>query len=345
MLRVLVAEDSPTARALLVEILSSDPEIEVIGAVSSGAEAIEMTQRLRPDLVTVDVQMPGVDGLQATREIMATVPTPIIIVSSTAPHDSALSLTAIEAGALMVVAKPEGPLAEGFAQQRDYLLRMVRAMADVRVVRRWRPQFSPAGPATLERTPVAEPRLVAVAASTGGPAALRQILRELPSDYAVPIAIVQHIAHGFAAGLVDWLNSGGGPHVELARSGERLRPGRAYVAPDDRHLGVTHSLIMRLSDAPPVGHFRPSATYLFRSAAALGAGVTAVVLTGMGDDGVAGLSDLHRAGGRVIGQDEASSVIYGMAQEALRAGLVDEILPLGRISGRLLELTRERSDA
>ena len=347
MLRILVAEDSPTARALLMEILQSHPGLEVVGSAATGADAVEMTERLRPDLVTMDVQMPKMDGLQATREIMATVPTPIIIVSSTARGDAALSLTATEAGALMVVPKPEGPSSEGFAEQREYLLRMVNAMARVRVVRRWRSQggttHSPGQRGARMTTP---PRLVAIGASTGGPAALRELLRSITPGFPVPVVVVQHIAKGFADGLADWLSTTGGPPVSVARHGEPLLPGRVYLAPDDKHLGVSPGLTAQLSDAPPMGQFRPSATHLFRTtASALGAAAVGVMLTGMGDDGVAGLRDLHHAGGRVLAQDEASSVIYGMAREAVNAGVVDEVLSLGDIPARLLELTRGVSDA
>jgi two-component system chemotaxis response regulator CheB len=349
MLRVLVAEDSPTARALLLEILRSDPGVEVVGTASNGVEAVRLTKELRPDIVTMDVQMPDLDGLQATREIMTAAPTPILIVSSAARRDAALSLTATEAGALIVVPKPEGPHAPDFEQQRDYLLRMVHAMAQVRVVRRWTPRpGSGSRPVTVHpRGPTdRKPKVVAIAASTGGPAALRHILHSLPARFAVPILVVQHIAKGFAPGLVDWLDAARGPRVHLAAEGTAMLPGHVYVAPDDRHLGMRSDLVVELSAAPPVGLFRPSATHLFRSvAAATGGAAAAVVLTGMGDDGVAGLRPLHGAGAHVLAQDERSSVVYGMAREAVQADVVDEVLSLEGIAPRLVELVQRSRDA
>ncbi len=343
MIRVLVAEDSLTVRELLVAILESDPEIVVVGQAKNGLEAVELVKKLRPNLITMDVHMPLMDGLEATKEIMVQAPTPIIIVSSSASGaDVELSLNALRAGALMLVAKPDDPHSSHFGARQAQFLAMVKALADVKVVRRWDRQ--PATPARLELkpTPRRPVQVVAVAASTGGPAALQQILQALPRDFPVPMLAVQHIASGFTAGLAEWLNASCDLRVKLAEDGEPLRERTVYLAPDDRHLGLTRHGRIALSDAPAILGFRPSATHLFESvAAALGPGVVAAILTGMGADGVAGLSAVRAAGGVVIAQDEGSSVVYGMPREAVAAGVVDLVLPLHEIAAHLQELVTQ----
>lgn len=346
MIRVLVVEDSPTVSQLLVSMLESDPDIRVVGRATDGAEAVRKALRLSPDLITMDVMMPGMDGLAATREIMTVAPTPIIIVSSVATQSSvSLSLDATQAGALMVLPKPEGPSDDSFEAQREQLVTMAKAMAHVKVVRQWAQQQWPGlTPGEEQRALDArtgDVRIVTIGCSTGGPAALRQLLGEMPATLRVPILVVQHMAHGFAEGLARWLDSGTPLRVKLAEDLEPLAPGTVYVAPDDVHLGVTRDNRARLLGLPPIGGFRPSISHLFTSAAEVhGPGAVGVLLTGMGSDGVAGLADLKRAGGIALVQDESTSVVYGMAQEAVRAGLPDAILPLPVIAPRLLELIR-----
>ncbi len=341
MIRVLVAEDSRAERALLVSILESDPAIRVVGEAADGAQAVEMTLRLRPDLVTMDVHMPLLDGLEATREIMVRAPTPIVVVSSSVrPDDITLSLRATGAGALAAVAKPEGPASPRFEEDRAQLVSMVRAMADVKVVRRWsaRPEGGvPPAPTPAPRAPV---RLVAVAASTGGPVALQTLLSALPASFPVPVLVVQHMSRGFVEVLARWLGTATALRVRVAVAGERLVPGTVYLAPDDQHLGTTpDGAAVELSAAPPLEGFRPSASHLFRSAAAAyGESLLAVILTGMGSDGVRGLRAARAAGALVLAQDEESSVIYGMPREAVQAGVVGAVLPLESIGPRLASL-------
>ncbi len=337
-MRVVIAEDSPTIRELLVALLEGDPEIQVVGQARTGAEAVELTLRLRPDLIAMDIHMPTMDGLEATREVMARAPTPIVLITSTTSREDAhLSLEALRAGALMIIPKPENPASPTFNGRRDHLLSMVKAMAEVKVVRRW--SHGPASrPVVRRRGDRRAPQLVAVAASTGGPASLQRILRDLPAAYPAPIVIVQHIATGFAAPLAEWLNAACPMRVKLAEHGEAIDQRTIYLAPDERHLSVADDRL-HLLDEPPVGGHRPSATVLFESAArAYGSALAAVMLTGMGRDGVDGLRAVRAGGGWIVAQDEATSVVHGMPGEAIRAGLADTVLPLDAIGPHLAAL-------
>jgi two-component system chemotaxis response regulator CheB len=343
--RVLIADDSPTARALLAQIFSGAPDLIVVGEATDGWEAVELTQTLAPDIITMDVRMPRLDGYEATQRIMMVLPTPIVIVSAAVKTDDVVaSLQALRAGALTVAAKPVGPGSPDFDEQARDLIQTVRHMAQVKVVRRWalQPDLSlktpPRRPSAAPAGGGAPAKLVAIAASTGGPAALQRVLGELPADLAVPIVVVQHIAAGFVDGLVHWLDQTVPLSVQVARPHDRLEPGHVYLAPDDQQFGVGADSRVHLSHAAPVDGFRPSATWLFRAAAsAFGAAVLAVVLTGMGRDGADGLESVHRAGGRILAQDEASSVVYGMPAAAAELGLAHAVLPLSSISSHILQ--------
>lgn len=345
-IRVLVVEDSLTVRQLLVEILNSAPGFIVVGQAGNGAEAVEAARRLTPDLITMDVHMPVMDGLDATRQIMLEQPTPIVIVSNTISRtDVDAALNATRAGALMVLPKPGNPEAPEFEASQQEFIAMARAMANVRVVRRWgggaaapRPFRSNAA-SVMGEAP--GQKLIAIGTSTGGPAALHRIIGDLPDGFPVPVVVVQHMAHGFIHGLADWLKDSTRKSVVVAEAGVSVVPGVIYIAADDRHFGVTSSGRIQLSDAEPTNGFRPSVDHLFHScAAAYGPGLTAVILTGMGQDGVAGLRAAYAAGARVIAQDEESSIVFGMAQAAIQAGVVDEVLPLDQIAPRLATMFR-----
>jgi two-component system chemotaxis response regulator CheB len=341
MCRVLVAEDSATARELLVAVLRADPEIEVVAAAKNGLEAVEMTKRLRPSVVTMDIRMPRMDGFEATRQIMVEVPTPIVIVSGISDlHEIEVSMHALRLGALAVLEKPPGPESPDFEDQSQRLVQTVKAMAQVKVVRRW-PERLVAQPPPLPLAHArARPRVVAIAASTGGPGALAHIISAMPPDFDLPVLVVQHIAKGFIDGFAAWLNTAGGVlRVKVAQDGEPLCPRTVYVAPDDLHLGVGDASTIAVSRAAPIDGFRPSGTFLFESVAGtFGSAMVAVVLTGMGTDGVAGLRAVHSAGGRIIVQDEETSVVFGMPGAAVAAGLADDTIALGAIAARLREL-------
>lgn len=345
-IKVLIVDDSPTARQLLRAILEDDGHFTIIGEAVNGEEAIEMNGRLAPNLIIMDVHMPVLDGLEATKEIMAHRPTPIVVVSAPGnTQDLNLSLSATQAGALIALVKPAGPSSPRFADDSAELIRMARAMSEVKVVRRWNPGNDSSAPkrASKRSVPVSV-QIVAIAASTGGPPALRRLLMDLPNDFPVPVLLVQHIARDFAAGFADWLGGSTVLHVKLGQQDEIARSGTVYVAPDDRHLGIAADGRLVLSNAPPENGFRPSADHLFGSVAkAYGRGMLGVIMTGMGSDGADGLATARRAGAFVIAQDEQSSVVYGMACEAVKRGGVDEIVPLDRIAARILSIVGGRN--
>lgn len=339
MIRALIADDSQTARALLGALLASDPEVEIVAEARDGNEAVELTTLHRPDVVTMDIQMPGMGGFEATGRIMRAQPTPIVICSSLDVRDVTVSLEALRAGALAVLPKPGAGSAQ-FEQESRHFVATVKAMSRVRIVRR---DKGSAIPLVAERAPLPRPapapRVVGITASTGGPAALHQILRSLPADFPLPILLVQHIAIGFAEGLAQWLNGASKLQVQVARAGARATPGTVWVAPDNQHLGIDASGRLLLSDEGPIGGFRPSGTYLFQSIAqAFGGASLGVVLTGMGRDGTDGLRALRQAGGVVIAQDEATSDVFGMPRAVITQGLADHVLPLGAIANHLTEL-------
>lgn len=343
MIRILVAEDSSTVRELLVEILGRVSDFEVVGEANNGIEAVEMTKRLKPDVVTMDIQMPRLDGFEATKQIMNEAPTPIVIVSGLVnTREIRVSMQALRAGAVAVLPKLRWPDTPGFEDEHEQLVETVRAMAQVKVIRHWPslPTYEkPPPPKLPEAYNGARGRVVAVAASTGGPAALNQILANLPGGFPAPILVCQHIASGFTEGLTAWLSSISSLRVKVAEHGEPLSPWTVYIAPEDRHLGVSDRSTVALSDAAPIDHFRPSATYMFESVAkAFRTSTVAVMLTGMGRDGIEGLKAVHEAGGRIVVQDEESSVVFGMPGAAIAAGLGDAVLPLHAIPARLMEV-------
>lgn len=335
MIRVLVVDDSPAVRALLAHILGADPALQVVGCAVDGAEGVAMAQRLRPDVITMDLRMPVLDGFDATRRIMQLCPTPVVAVSGVDSHaEVEAGFRAIEAGALVLVRRPPGLSHPEHAASAQALLRTVKSMAEVRVVRRWEAGASPA-PGARAATPGPR-RLVAIGASTGGPAVLRDILAELGPAFPLPLVIVQHIAPGFSDGLAEWLSQASGFPVALARHGQQLAPGRAYLAPDGHHLGVTRSLDVVLSHGAPEHGMRPAVDHLFRSLpAVLRAGTVAVLLTGMGKDGALELKRLRDAGAVTIVQDRGSAAVYGMPGEALRLGAAMLVLEPARIGKAL----------
>jgi two-component system, chemotaxis family, protein-glutamate methylesterase/glutaminase len=344
-IRVLVVEDSPTARKLLVSLLSADPEITIVGEATDGAEGVAMCKQLKPDIVTMDIQMPTLDGIEATRRIMIDMPTPIVLVSTLDPGEVRRTMQAFRAGALAVHSKPTGPGTPKFERDARALVATVKAMAQVRLVRRWPavPPYAGQGspppaqprPAQPAMRPGQRASVIGIVASTGGPNAVRTVLEGLPAAFVTPVLIVQHIAPGFAEGFAEWLRDTSKRDVRIAQHGAQLEDGVVHVAGDDRHLEVSSNRIV-VSDAAPLDGFRPSGSKLLWSLAlSYGARAVGVILTGMGNDGVAGLRAVREAGGACYAQDEASSDVFGMPGAAVAAGVVTETTPLAEIADRL----------
>ncbi len=341
--RVLVVEDSPVARQLILHILAAEAGIEVAGTAANGVEALQAVERLRPDVVTMDIVMPQMDGLETTRRLMERSPLPIIIVSGTVNRrEVSTTFEALKAGAVAAIPRPAGPGHPDFAAAARELVRTLRAMAEVRVVRRWPAEKGPAPTPRL----AAAPQVAAVGASTGGPEAIRRILELLPGDFYLPVLVVQHMASGFLAGLADWLNRSSPLPVALAREGEEIRGRRVYLAPDDRHLGLSADFAVVLSEAAPEKGVRPAVGYLFRSVRKVcGGRAVAVLLTGMGSDGAAEMKALREAGAVTIAQNRETSVIFGMPGEAVRTGAALHQLSPPQIAEMLVKIAASaRSD-
>lgn len=343
MIKVLIVEDSAVARELLNRILSSDSDIRVIGTASSGREAIDFVNRTKPDVVTMDIVMPNMDGFEATRSIMETNPVPIVIVSgSLVQEEVEKTWKAMEAGAVAVLEKPRfSPTNSGQAAK---LIQTVKLMSQVRMVRRWkRPSANGkpvAAPAMKNFGPGSSRiRVVAVGASTGGPPVIHAILKELPSTFSAPILLVQHITAGFTAGFVDWLDRSCELTVRQASHGVTALAGCVYVAPDNRHMTIdSEGRILTTTDTTQKG-IVPSVACLFRSVAqTFGEKAVGVLLTGMGRDGAEDLKLMRQKGAVTIAQDEETSVVYGMPCEAVKLGAAMHSLPPDQIAKMLKKL-------
>lgn len=342
--RVMVVEDSLVVRQLLVHIIASDPRLAVAAAVDSAEEALREIGRIRPDVISMDIRLPGMDGLEATRRIMAEQPTPIVVIADSIEDSSLkISMNALRAGALTVVEKPVGLSSDSYAAIASTICTQLYIMSQVPVVRQR--AFAPlreTGPSWREpEWGMTRPSIMGIAASTGGPPALAKILGALPSDFPLPILLVQHMGAPFMEGFASWLNGLVPLDVRLAQDQEIPRPGRVYVAPGDRHLLLSSAGTLKLSAEPPLGNQRPSATMLFQSMArSLGRRGLGVILTGMGEDGAQGLVEMRQAGGYGVAEDESTAVVYGMPAAAARMGGVNVSLPLDMIAPRILRLAR-----
>ncbi len=348
MVRVVIVDDSASVRLFLRQLLTADPEIKVVGTAADGEEALEVVVRLTPDVVTMDIHMPRMNGLIATRRLMETHPLPIVIVSSVLDAEEVAStFHALEAGAVAAVPLPRGTGRPDAGEEARSFVQTVKLMAAVKVVRRWRlPAVAAPSPTFLRSRclgPAVQVQVVAIGASTGGPPVVQKILEGVPPAFPAAILIVQHMATGFTAGFAKWLNQTSGLPVRLATHDEQLLPGHAYLAPDGCHMEVAAAgNRIVLVNTPPENGLRPSVSVLFRSVAhGYGGKAIGVLLTGMGSDGAEGLLLMKEKGAITIVQDRESSVIHGMPGEALKLDAATCTLPPEGIIAALKSLVME----
>lgn len=351
--RVLVAEDSATVRWHLVDMINATAGLRVVGEARDGEEVLALVAQLRPDVISMDISMPRMDGLEATRRLMMQTPTPVVVVSGLVDKDMELSFQALKAGALAVVEKPPDRRNPTFEEKERLLVKMLMAMARVKVIRRGtdllhsadtyttQDAFHPEAAATT-RYGISTPEIIALGASAGGPSALSNLLQLLPQQLPVPVVIVQHLPNEFIMGLARWLGKSSGWAVEVVEDGAILKPGVVHLSPGTAHLLVTRhagQLVARLEADAGNYRYQPAIDLLFESIArTCGAGAVGVVLTGMGDDGAAGLLAMRQAGARTFAQDRQSSIVFGMPNAAIERGAVETVLPLVQLPAAIAKL-------
>jgi two-component system chemotaxis response regulator CheB len=346
-IRVLVADDSAFMRKVLVSILDSDGAFEVVGEARDGREAVEMSAKLKPHVITMDINMPHMDGLQATEIIMSTEPRPILIVSSESRDGAKPTLRALELGAIDFLAKPTSAIDLDMTSVRDELVRKLRTASKVRVIRNLSRSAEPAMAARTERAPLefiaATPSahigglpVAVLAASTGGPATLMKLMPQFALGFPGALLVVQHMPGAFTSQFAEQLASVSQLPVKQAENGEILRAGHVYVCPGDSHLRIVPPGRVVLDSGPRIAGYRPSIDVALESVAALtGRNAAVAILTGMGNDGARGVLAIQENGGLVLAQDESTSVIFGMPAEAIKTGAVEQVLPLHQIAAAI----------
>jgi two-component system, chemotaxis family, protein-glutamate methylesterase/glutaminase len=342
-IRALIVDDSAFARFAISKRLQADPDIEVVDFARNGLEAVEKTQRLKPDVLTLDVEMPRMDGLAALERIMETCPTPVVMLSTLTGEGTDATIRALELGAVDFFLKPSLVKPAGTEELADDLRAKLKAAAMVKVrklVRMVRPETLPCGTGKpAESTLAAADEVIIIGSSTGGPRALYQIIPALPAGISAAILIVQHMPPGFTRSLAGRLNELSQISVREACEGSRLRQGEALVAPGGYHMTVNKTRAIALNQEPPVCGVRPSVDVTMKTAVqAFGAAILGVVLTGMGFDGTSGTSAIKAAGGSVIAEDETTCSVYGMPRSVFEAGNADLIIPLPRIASEMLRI-------
>lgn len=350
MIKILIADDSKTETLLLKSIFESAPDLKVIGCAKNGKEAIELAALLKPDIITVDIEMPIINGLEAIKTIMMHNPIPIVVISSRL-NDVELNATynAFEVGALSVLEKPTNVNSPEFDKLKNKIITTIRSMAEIKVIKRrfFLKKKSSKIFKSIPYPDVNRPyELIAIGASTGGPQAIKMILKKLPNNFPVPIVIVQHMTNGYIEGFTNWLNNNIDLSTKNVSDYEHLKPGMVYFAPDNYHLIITrvnNNLVARLTDSPAVSGFKPSITVLIESVARVcKKNAIGLLLTGMGNDGADGLLALKKANGHTIIQDQKSSVVFGMPGVAQSLGAVDKVVDLEDMADYLMAITKKK---
>jgi two-component system chemotaxis response regulator CheB len=346
-IRVLIVEDSDVIREFLEYIVGNDPRLEIAGSVGSAEDALRILERVSPDVISMDIRLPGMNGFEATKRIMSEKPTPIVVVSASLESDELkITMNALQAGALTVLEKPAGTTSDDYEALAERLCTQLAIMSQVKVVSRHNPRRpSPRGTGLPATQHLGAFSMLGIVSSTGGPSALAHLLGELGSDFPLPIALVQHINSAFLEGFASWLSSICPFSVVIVKAREIPARGTIYLAAQDRHLRAEREYLQTDAGAAVCAQ-RPSGTVLFESMAkSFGSKALGVVLTGMGEDGARGLLQLRASGGYAIAEDESTAVVYGMPAEAVRLGAVHESLPLPAIAPRIRELTLPKQEA
>jgi two-component system chemotaxis response regulator CheB len=347
-IKVLIVDDSAYMRVVLKDMLESDPGISVVGSAKDGVEAIEKVKTLAPDVVLLDIQMPKMDGIATLQRIMKESPARTVMLSAMDKVDDQLPLRALEMGAVDFISKPSGPVSIDIVHFTGKIVEIVKIAAEAKmeVLRKTREPLLTKKVLSVKKEAFKGQKVVVIGASTGGPRALEIVFAALPRDLPASFIVVQHLPPEFSASFAKRLDAAKGPRVVLACEGDRVEKGVAYLAPGDRHLKLgwkgAASLVIKLDDGEPVNFVRPSVDVLFRSAAeSIRENLMAIILTGMGVDGTAGAMVVKASGGKVVVQDEHSSVAYSMPKSAVEAGLADKILPLDKIAEEIVRFLQE----
>ncbi|MGK7945896.1 MAG: chemotaxis-specific protein-glutamate methyltransferase CheB [Microcystaceae cyanobacterium] len=355
MIKVLIVEDSPVAMTLLKRMVNETPDLQVVGTARTGVDAMDLIPKTKPNIICSDLYMPKMDGLELTMEVMSKFPTPILIISSSVQKkDTQQVFQLLNAGAVDVFPKPTAGLSSEYDATKARLIEKIRIVSGVKVFTKRRREKQPLVSQGVANSPTRFPpvafkpdidasiKVLAVGTSTGGPQALQELFSTFPPFIPVPVLCVQHISKGFLDGFVEWFNQSCPLPVEIAKHQEMPKPGVVYLPPDKQHLEIDRSGRFNCYISANVDGHCPSVTVLFNSVAKFyGRHAIAVLMTGMGRDGASGLLEIARKNGFTIAQDESTSVVFGMAHEAIKLGAANKILPIQEIAPVVLQRLKQ----